>query len=125
VLARAAELAAPSPATGQRGRLVAIATSSVLRGATWQLPELRSTARFADGVLGWLLAEPLAEEDPAPEPSAAPRMTEETLSGALRYSLLYAPLGVVLLGVAVAIRRRSKPGSQDRPAGKARPKEPR
>jgi hypothetical protein len=118
VLGRAVELPPPGDSAGRRPRMVAVAASSVLHGASWQLPELRSTALFVEGVLGWLTAESLVLDDGhGAELTAGPRLTEEALSAALRYALLYVPLGIVLLGVGVAIRRRSRVVASPRPRG--------
>ena len=47
------------------------------------------------------------------------RLTEEAVGSVLRYTMLYVPLGVVLLGLGVGLRRRATEGRSRKraPAG--------
>jgi hypothetical protein len=107
-VAYAAELPRRRGASPHGPRLVVVGSSSVLHSANWQLEQLRGTALFVESAVSWLAARPIVLDIPAkPSRVVGLRMTEASLTSVMRYTILYIPFGVALLGVAVALRRRA------------------
>ncbi len=107
VLAYAVELPVSASSATKGGRLVVVSSDGVLSNANWYV-EQAHTALFVENAISWLAAEPIDLQLPQkPAQAAGLRITEDSLSSVARYALLYVPLAAVLLGLAVAIRRRA------------------
>jgi hypothetical protein len=89
--------------------------------------QARGAALLVESALSWLAAKP--EIVDIPERAAVPagiRITEESRSEITRYVLVYMPLAAGLLGIAVALRRRSTEGApRARAPSKNAPRDPR
>lgn len=115
VVAYAVELPQGRGESPQGPRVVIVGSASPLQNSNWQQEELRGTALFVESAISWLAAEPIVLDIPnKPARAVGLRMTEEALGSVLRYALLYIPFGAALLGVAVALRRRSSEGRSRR-----------
>lgn len=113
-------------------RVVVLGSASVVTQQNWAQPlPLRGAAILVDNAIAWLAAKP--ELVDIPERAAVPagiRITEDSRNEVRRYVLVYMPLAAGLLGLAVALRRRSTEGApregkkkkDDEPAKPTRPK---
>ncbi len=107
-VAFAAERAGTEPGK-HHGRLVAVGSRAALFGINWQREDLRGTALFVEGAIGWLTARPPILDIPAkPAFTAGLRVSDEWLAGTFRYVVLYMPLASALIGFAVYLRRRGE-----------------
>ncbi|MFO0659898.1 MAG: GldG family protein [Polyangiaceae bacterium] len=108
-LAMAAELPKPPNSTESRGpRMIVVGTTSVTQGRSWQSPALRGNAAFVEAGISWLTSKPQIIDVPAkPSVMAGMRLTEEGFAEVRNYVVVYMPLSMALLGVAVFLRRRS------------------
>jgi hypothetical protein len=100
-------------ATAPHGpRVVVLGTASTLLEANWQLPgPLHGAAFLTENSLSWLAARPVILDIPAkPSVTAGLHISEESQVDVRRYVLVYMPLAAILLGLAVALRRRSTEG---------------
>ena len=120
MVAYATELPKAQSQAAHGPRLVVIGTASVLAGANWRLEQLQPTALFVESALSWLSADPTLLDIPQrPQRLLALRMTERSLGSVLRYTLLYMPGAAVLLGIAVAVRRRGGARRPSEPKGQS------
>ena len=122
-LAYAAELPKRDATKPHGPRLVVVGASNLLEGASWQVEELRGNALFVESAISWLGSEPLVLDIPdKPRRQLGLRLTEDAVGSVLRYTMLYVPLGVVLLGLGVGLRRRATEGrSRKRASRGAKP----
>lgn len=118
VIAMASERPKVSPSSPRGPRVVVTGTSKVMDARNLHDPlPLRGAAIFLENAIAWLAARPAILDVPAKsEIAAGLRMTEASRSEVRRYVLLFMPLAIALLGIAVALRRRSTEGA-------ARPRE--
>jgi hypothetical protein len=101
----AAEL--PKTGGGAHGpRMVVVGTASVALGQSWQERVLRGGAIFTESAISWLAAEPPIVDVPDKPAVAGARINEASLGELLRYVMVYMPGAVLLLGLAVFLRRR-------------------
>lgn len=99
----------PVPGAPHGARLVVVGSAGVLKGANWQIEELRGTALFVETALAWLTARPPILDIPQkPAFTAGLRVSDEWMTATFRYVVLYMPLASLLLGVAVYLRRRGE-----------------
>ncbi len=113
VLAMASERAKTSKDAPHGPRVVVIGTASVLIRQNWEEPmPLRGSVFLVESAISWLASKPEILDVPAkPEVSAGIRINEESRSEVRRYVLIFMPLAAALLGIAVALRRRSTEGT--------------
>jgi len=116
-LAMAAELTKKPAGVAHGPRMVVVGTASVALGQSWQERVLRGGAIFTESALSWLSAEPPIVDIPDKPAIAGARIDEGALAELWRYVMLYMPGAVVLLAVAVYIRRRT---TETRPARETR-----
>jgi hypothetical protein len=105
-LAMAAELPNKLPGASHGSRMVVVGATSLALGQSWQERVLRGGAIFTESALSYLAAKPPIVDVPDKPAVTGARISEESLSEILRYSMLYMPGAVVLLGLAVYLRRR-------------------
>ncbi len=112
VIAMASERPRLSPSAPRGPRVVVTGTSKVMDARNLQDPlPLRGAAIFLENSIAWLAARPAILDVPAKsEIKAGLRMTEASRSEVRRYVVFFMPLAVALLGIAVALRRRSTEG---------------
>jgi hypothetical protein len=119
-IAMAAELPAKKDAGAQAHgpRMVVVGSASVALGQSWQEPVLRGGAVFTESALSWLAARPAIVDIPDKPAFAGARIEEGALGDVFRYVVFYMPFAVLLLGLAVYMRRRSTEGAARSRAGK-------
>jgi gliding motility-associatede transport system auxiliary component len=105
-LSMAAELPKKPAGAAHGPRLVVVGTASVALGQNWQERVLHGGAIFTESAISWLAAEPPLVDIPDKPAVAGARISEASLGEVLRYTVLYIPSAVVLLGLAVYFRRR-------------------
>jgi gliding motility-associatede transport system auxiliary component len=104
----------PKIGGGSHGpRLVVVGSRFALAEQNWQrLPQDRGDALLMENAVSWLSARPPILDVPERPPvTAGLHVTEEARSAVRNYVLVYMPLAVALLGVVVALRRRSTEGA--------------
>lgn len=121
VVAMASERPKTDPAAPHGPRAVVVGSAAAFAAAHWrQSAPWRGTAVLVENAIAWLAAKPRVLDIPArPSVAAGLRVTDESRAEVRRYVLVYMPLTVAVLGVAMALARRS---SEDK-SGKARGKE--
>jgi hypothetical protein len=94
-------------------RAVVLGTASVLQPLNWAEPPTdRGAAYLVESAVSWLAAQPIVLDIPdKPAGLGAIRISDEARTDIWRYVLLYVPGSAALLGIAVALRRRSTEGS--------------
>ncbi len=105
-LAMAAELPGKATGAAHGPRMVVVGTSSLALGQNWQERVLRGGAIFTESALSWLAAEPPLVDIPDKPAMAGARISEASLGEVLRYVVFYMPGAVLLLAIAVYLRRR-------------------
>jgi hypothetical protein len=105
-VALAAELPNKAAGAAHGPRMVVVGTASLALGQNWQERVLRGGAIFTESALSWLSAEPPLVDIPDKPAVAGARLNEASLGEVLRYAVFYMPGAVVLLGIAVYLRRR-------------------
>jgi len=120
-VAMASERPKTSPQAAHGPRAVVIGTGSIIVEQNWREPApLRGSALLVENAISWLASKPEILDVPdKPELAAGMRVSEESRSEVRRYVLLFMPLAAALLGVAVALLRRSTEGSLHRRGKKA------
>jgi hypothetical protein len=90
-----------------------VGTASVLVRQNWDEPlPLRGAVFFVESAISWLASKPEILDVPErPAVSAGIRINEESRNEVRRYVLFYMPLAAALLGLALALRRRSTEGA--------------
>jgi hypothetical protein len=122
VLAMASERPKVGKSAPHGPRVVVIGSGLALHSENWLEPRaLRGMAFLVENAISWLTARPAVLDVPErPAVSAGIRITEESLKQIRSYVLLYMPAAVALLGIAIALRRRSTEGApRDRKPGDA------
>jgi hypothetical protein len=121
VLAMAGERAKTRADKARGPRLVAIGSGYMLTDVNWRQPRpVRGAAFFVESAISWLASrQPILDVPERPSVAAGIRITEESRREVMRYVLFYMPLAALLLGVAVALRRRSTEGEAYAPKGEA------
>jgi hypothetical protein len=102
----AVELPNKAPGAAHGPRMVVVGTTSLALGQSWQERVLRGGAIFTESALSYLAAKPPIVDVPDKPAAAGARISEGSLGEILRYSMLYMPGAVLLLGLAVWLRRR-------------------
>ena len=105
-VALAAELPKKAAGAAHGPRMVVVGTASLALGQNWQERVLRGGAIFTESALSWLAAEPPIVDIPDKPAVAGARLNEASLGEVLRYVVFYMPGAVLLLGIAVYMRRR-------------------
>jgi hypothetical protein len=113
VVAMASERPKAAPSAPHGPRAVVIGTASVIIEQNWREPApLRGAAVLVENAISWLASKPEILDVPdKPTVAAGIRMSVEDRSEVRRYVLLFMPLAAALLGLAVALRRRSTEGA--------------
>jgi hypothetical protein len=95
-------------------RAVVLGTASVLQPMNWaEPPSERGAAFLVESAVSWLSARPMILDIPdRPAGVSAIRISDESRTDIWRYVLLYVPGSAGLLGLAVALRRRSTEGRE-------------
>lgn len=92
--------------TGEE-RLVAVGTSQLAESQSLTDPALRGNRLFLQNALAWLMEKPSPLHwEPRSEARSLPPLTEDSLSGLLRYVLIYLPLTAAATGLFILLRRR-------------------
>jgi hypothetical protein len=105
-LAMAAELTQKPAGAAHGPRMVVVGTASLALGQNWQERVLRGGAIFTESALSWLAAEPPLVDIPDKPAVAGARLSEASLGEVLRYAVFYMPGAMLLLAIAVYLRRR-------------------
>lgn len=117
-LAMAAERPKLTPDAPHGPRVVVVGTHSVLAQDSFLAPmATRGSALLVESVVSWLTARPLLLDIPpraAERPSLA--LTEASREEIRRYVVFWMPAAAILLGLAVAFRRRSTEVRKERRA---------
>ncbi len=93
-------------------RAVVFGSASLLQPLNWaEPPAARGAAYLVESAVSWLSARPIILDIPErPAGLSAIRISDDTRTDIWRYVLLYVPGSAGLLGLAVALRRRSTEG---------------
>ena len=120
VLAMASERPKASPGAAHGPRVVVIGSSSAMSAVNWKSPTpFRGAALLVENSIAWLASKPEILDIPSrPTISAGMRVNEAARGEVRNYVLIFMPLAGVLLGVAVALRRRSTEGVLPKRVGK-------
>jgi hypothetical protein len=86
--------------------MVVVGTASLALGQNWQERVLRGGAIFTESALSWLAAEPPLVDIPDKPAVTGARLNDASLGEVLRYVVFYMPGAVLLLAIAVYLRRR-------------------
>jgi hypothetical protein len=123
-IALASELAKKDPKAAHGPRVVVVGSTYVIAQINWRAPgPWRGGAFFVENAIAWLAATPQILDVPArPTIAAGLKLTEDDKGAFRNYVLIYMPLAVTILGVAVALRRRRVEEPPAKPAPK--PKKP-
>lgn len=118
VLAVAAERPKLDPKAAHGPRAVVIGSSSVFAATHWrQSAPWRGSAVLVENAIAWLASKPQVLDIPArPSVAAGIRISEESRNEVKRYVLVYMPLTVAILGIAMAFVRRSTENKKRRRA---------
>jgi hypothetical protein len=124
-LAMASERPKTSPSAPHGPRVVVIGTGSVVTERSWREPTpLRGAALMVESAISWLASKPAILDVPAKASVAAGlRISDDSRSEIRFYVLVLMPLAAVMLGVAVALARRSSEGAKRKPRDKAKKSE--
>ncbi len=95
-------------------RAVVFGSASPLQPMNWAEPPAdRGAAFLVESAVSWLSARPIILDIPdKPAGLAAIRISDDARTDIWRYVLLYVPGSACLLGIAVALRRRSTEGRE-------------
>ncbi len=112
-LAMASERPKTSPSAPHGPRAVVVGSGSAVIRRAWEEPlPLRGAALFTESALSWLASKPAILDVPAkPSVAAGIRITDDSRAEVKRYVLVFMPLAALLLGIAVALRRRGTEGA--------------
>lgn len=114
VLAIASEGQKPTASAPHGPRVVVVGSSYAFATSNFRAPlPWHGTAFLMGNAIAWLAAKPAVLDVPdKPTVGAGLRMSDETESEVRRYVLAYMPITGVVLGVLVAVRRRSTEGKK-------------
>jgi hypothetical protein len=125
VVAMASERPKTQANLARGSRAVVIGTASVLQPLNWSEGIAdRGAAFVVENAISWIASRPAILDVPEkPKVASAIHLTDESRAEIWRYVLLYMPMSVALLGLAVGLRRRTTEG-RDRPRapGKSAPR---
>ncbi len=115
-LALAAERPKGSPSAAHGPRVVVVGSESVVVSLTFREPlPYRGAALFTSSAISWLASKPQVLDVPEKAPvGSGIKLDEDARSSLRRYVILFMPSTVALLGVAIALFRRSSEGSRRR-----------
>lgn len=118
VVAMASEGMKPTKDAVHGPRVVVVGSSYAFATSSFRAPlPWHGTAFLMGNAIAWLSAKPALLDVPdKPSVGAGLRMSTEVEGEVRRYVLGYMPLAGVMLGVLVAVRRRSTEGKKRRPA---------
>jgi ABC-type uncharacterized transport system len=121
-IALAAERPKTSPSLPHGPRVVVVGTESVMTSATFREPmPYRGGALFTESALSWLASQPQVLDVPEKASvGAGIKIDEESRGTIRRYVVLFMPATIALLGVAIAVFRRSGEGAPKKPRRKKR-----
>jgi len=122
-IAMASERPKSSPSLPHGPRVVVVGTASVLTSPTFREPlPVRGGALLVESAISWLAAKPQVLDVPEKAAVAAGiRIDEESRATIRRYVVMFMPATVALLGVAIALFRRSSEGKKRAPSPSAKP----
>ena len=94
-------------------RVVVLGSTIALAQPNWRAPvPWRGAAFLVENSISWLASQPQVLDIPArPSIAAGIKISEESRSEVRRYVLIYMPLAVFLVGLAIGLRRRSTEGA--------------
>jgi len=128
VVAAASERPKIGPSAPRGPRVVVVGSGYALVDDNWKQPRpMRGDAFFVESAIAWLAQRQAVLDVPErPAVAAGIRISEGSRSEVRNYVLVYMPLAAALLGIAVALRRRStegeKYGAAEKPKAKAKRK---
>lgn len=107
-IALASELPKKDARATHGPRVVVVGSTYVLAQINWRAPlPWRGGAFLVENSIAWLAAAPQILDVPArPTIAAGLKLTEDDKGAFRNYVLIYMPLAVSILGIAVAVRRR-------------------
>lgn len=107
-IALASELPKKDPKAPHGPRVVVVGSTYVLAQVNWRAPlPWRGGAFLVENSIAWLASAPQILDVPArPTIAAGLKLTEDDKGAFRNYVLIYMPLAVSILGIAVAVRRR-------------------
>ncbi len=114
VLATASEGLKATPTSAHGPRVVVVGSSYAFATSNFRAPlPWHGTAFLMGNAIAWLAAKPAVLDVPdKPSVGAGLKMSAETESEVRRYVLAYMPITGIVLGVLVAVRRRSTEGKK-------------
>ena len=112
VVAMASERPKTSHGAAHGPRAVVLGSAAAFAATHWhQATPWRGSAVFVENAISWLASKPQVLDVPAkPAVAAGMRVSEESRAEVRRYVLLWMPLAVAVLGVGMALVRRSTEG---------------
>lgn len=112
VVAMASERPSVAPGAPHGPRAVVFGTAAPFAATQWrQTSPWRGSAVLVESAISWLAAKPQILDVPVrPAVSAGIRVNQESLVEVRRYVLVYMPLAIAVLGIGVALARRSSEG---------------
>ncbi|HKQ70052.1 MAG TPA: GldG family protein [Polyangiaceae bacterium] len=120
-VAMAAELPNKASGAAHGPRMVVVGASNLALGQNWQERVLRGGAIFVESAISWLSAMPAMVDVPDKPAFAGARINEASLGEVFRYVVLYMPFAILLLGVAVYLRRRITESAPEETKGAGAP----
>lgn len=112
VVAMASERPKTSPSDPHGPRVVVLGTAAAFSPVLWrQEAPFRGTAVLVENAIAYLAAKPRVLDIPArPSVAAGMRISDEARSEVRRYVMIYMPLAVAILGLAIGLVRRQSEG---------------
>lgn len=112
VVAMASERPKTAPTAPHGPRAVVLGSAAPFAAVHWrQSTPWRGSAVLVESAISWLAAKPQILDVPArPAVAAGMRVSEDSKGEVRRYVLAYMPLAVAVLGVGMALVRRSSEG---------------
>ena len=113
VVGMASERAKVAKDAAHGPRVVVLGSTIALAQPNWRAPvPWRGAAFLVENSISWLASQPQVLDIPArPSIAAGIKISEESRSEVRRYVLIYMPLAVFLVGLAIGLRRRSTEGA--------------
>ncbi|MBW2455372.1 MAG: GldG family protein [Deltaproteobacteria bacterium] len=110
-LAYAAELPKTKAKAAHGPRLVIVGSNAAIWGGNWEQPQTRGTALFVENTVSWLADEPIVLDIPRkPASPLGLNITDDSLQSVALKVLVFLPLGTLLIGLAIFLRRRASEG---------------
>jgi hypothetical protein len=109
IVGMASERPKVDPKAAHGPRAVVIGSSAVFAATHWrQSAPWRGSAMLVENAIAWLASKPqVLDIPPRPSVAAGIRISEDSRDEVKRYVLIYMPLTVAILGVAMSFVRRS------------------